>query len=127
MLIMRGITIGAQVGVGTSKNLGYVSLGEIPNMTVSPGPDLALTYTVSIPYRDIYITILADVLFDAGKAEIKAEPLALAQLGRIGKNILARPPERISIQGHTDNHYPANSKPVSEGAPRPWPDGLLAV
>ena len=57
---------------------------------------------VSMEDKGLVITVMAKVLFDSGKAELKPEFLSI--LDKVGKILKEQVPSKyIEIQGHTDN------------------------
>lgn len=58
--------------------------------------------SVSMEERGLVITVLTQVLFDSGKAELKPEFISI--LDRVAKVLVHQVPDRyIEVQGHTDN------------------------
>ncbi len=57
---------------------------------------------VSMEKRGLVVSVLTEVLFDSGKAELK--PQFLEILDKVSKIIVEQVPDRyVEIQGHTDN------------------------
>lgn len=73
--------------------------------------DLGDRVTVTIEKRGIVIRVADTVLYDTGKAEIRADAIRI--LDKVG-SILGRLDNHIRVEGHTDNvpiktaHYPSN-------------------
>ena len=57
---------------------------------------------VSVEKKGVVVTLLAEILFDPGKAQLKKESLCI--LDKVAQVLKRIPPSyRISIEGHTDN------------------------
>jgi outer membrane protein OmpA-like peptidoglycan-associated protein len=101
LLFVGGVNWGAQLTLGMSGSLGYVSIGEKkpPPPPKPPGPKPILVTEISI--NELIIHVPGDVLFDFDKSDLKQQ--ARDALEQVVKLIQARSPRRISIEGHTDS------------------------
>jgi outer membrane protein OmpA-like peptidoglycan-associated protein len=106
VLVMGGMTAGANVGAGVLGSIGYLWHGEgrPVDMNLQMPP---LDYKTTIPYRirsqesGPPIVLPGDTLFDFDKFNIK--PSAEQSLNRAGFLINVIPGRRVLIYGYTDS------------------------
>jgi chemotaxis protein MotB len=102
----------SKIGVGGSN--GAKALEEAHDALASAlsGTGLSGSVSMRVEARGLVVSIVSDrVLFDPGEAELRAEGHQI--IDRLGP-VLARMPNALSIEGHTDN------VPISGRFPSNW-------
>lgn len=69
---------------------------------------LSSSFKTELTERGLMITILENVLFDSGKADVKVESLNIAK--EMSNLLVSAAPREITVSGHTDNVPIANAQ-----------------
>ena len=70
--------------------------------------DYLLLFKTDLTEKGLKVTILENVLFDSGKADVKLESLSIAK--EMSNLLVSASPREITVSGHTDNVPIANAQ-----------------
>lgn len=69
---------------------------------------LSSSFQTKLTEKGLMVTILENVLFDSGKADVKLESLGIAK--EMSSLLVSASPREITVSGHTDNVPIANAQ-----------------
>ena len=69
---------------------------------------LSSSFKTDLTEKGLKVTILENVLFDSGKADVKLESLSIAK--EMSNLLVSASPREITVSGHTDNVPIANAQ-----------------
>ena len=69
---------------------------------------LSSSFQTKLTEKGLMVTILENILFDSGKADVKLESLGIAK--EMSSLLVSASPREITVSGHTDNVPIANAQ-----------------